>query len=315
MDRAGAIGRARALVGREYGPYLAWDPVNAPMIRQWCEAMGVNNPVYLDEGAAVASPHGGLVAPVAMLNVWLMRGVADRRPEGSSQVDPREAANILAENGFPAVVATVCEQEYDRYLVPGDRLSATVVMESISEEKTTALGVGHFITLRTDYRDQHGEPVGRMRFTTLQYAPAQKAAAAPERPNRPSPPQPGISQDTQFFWDGLKEDRLLIQRCASCGELRHPPGPVCTRCHSFDWDTVQASGRGTIYSYVVMHHPKLPAFDYPHVVGLVELEEGVRLVASLVGVDPTDVRIGTPVQVEFEHAEGEHRAPVFRPAG
>jgi uncharacterized OB-fold protein/acyl dehydratase len=312
QDEAGGIAQARALVGREYGPYVAWDPVNEPMIRQWCEALDVGNPVYLDEAAAEASPHGGLVAPVTMLNAWMMRGVRNRRPPGSAQDNPLEAAAILAASGYPAVVATGCEQSYVRYLRPGDRLSARVQLEGISAEKSTALGTGYFITLRTEYADQDGAPVGSMRFTTLQYRPADKGVAAP-RTNRPSPPQPGISQDTQFFWDGLKEDKLLIQRCKACGTLRHPPGPVCTACHSFDWDTVQASGRGTIHSYVVMHHPKHPAFDYPHVVGLIQLEEGTRLVAPVVGVAHDAVKIGTPVQVEFEHVEGEHRTALFRP--
>jgi len=153
------------------------------------------------------------------------------RPSISVPSNDVHATRRHSGRGFPAVVATGCDQEYDRYLVPGDRLSATIVMEHMSEEKTTALGVGYFLTLRTDYRDQDGKPVGRMRFITLQYAPAQKAAATPERVNRPSPPQPGISQDTQFFWDGLKADKLLIQRCASCGLARHADTSLGRRTH------------------------------------------------------------------------------------
>ena len=299
--------RARALVGKEYGPYIAWDPVNAPMIRQWCDALGVENPAYLNCEYAARSRHGGLVAPPTMLNVWLMRGYGDRRAAGSAEDDQFEVAKMFAAAGYEAVVATNSEQEYQHYLRPGDQLTSTVVLESVSNEKKTALGRGYFVTVSHIYRNLVGEVVGRMRFTNLLYRPAETAAA------KPPPPQPGISQDTQFFWDGLTDDQLLIQRCAACGTLRHPPGPVCTSCHSFEWDTVRSSGRGSLHSYVVMHHPKHPAFDYPHVVGLIDLEEGTRLVAPIVGVAPESIEIGLKLAVEFQHVDGEHRVPVFRP--
>ena len=300
--------QARALVGKEYGPYIAWDPVNPTMIRQWCDALGVENPVYLDPDYAAGSVHRRLVAPPTMLNAWLMRGYGGKRAAGSAEDDQFEVAKMFAAAGYEAVVATNSEQEYQRYLRPGDRLTSTVVLESVSDEKKTALGRGHFITVSHIYRDAVGEVVGTMRFTNLLYRPAEKASEA-----KPPPPQPGVSQDTQFFWDGLKDNRLLIQRCAACGALRHPPGPVCTACHSFEWDTVQASGRGQLYSYVVAHHPKHPAFDYPHAVGLIALEEGVRLVAPIVGIPPGAIEIGLELAAEFQHVEGEHRMPVFRP--
>lgn len=94
--------------------------------------------------------------------------------------------------------------------------------------------------------------------------------AAPVAAKRPLP---GISDDTRFFWDGARaHGKLLIQRCKGCGELRHPPGPVCPSCHSFEWDTVESSGRGTVYSFVVMHYPEVAPFDHPNPIVLVELE-------------------------------------------
>ena len=98
---------------------------------------------------------------------------------------------------------------------------------------------------------------------------------------RPKRPRPALTQDNRFFFEGAKEHKLLIQRCTNCGVLRHPPRPSCANCRSFEWDTVTASGRGTIYSFVVNHYPQVPAFDYPLVVALVELEEGTRLVANV----------------------------------
>ncbi len=96
--------------------------------------------------------------------------------------------------------------------------------------------------------------------------------------------------------------------------LRHPPRPACPNCRSFQWDTVQASGRGTIYSFVVNHHPQVPAFDYPLIVALVELEEGTRLVANVSHMTPETAFIGMPVIAEFEDFDDELSLPVFRPA-
>jgi uncharacterized protein len=130
---------------------------------------------------------------------------------------------------------------------------------------------------------------------------------------RPLRPRPALTQDNSFFFEGARDGALLIQRCASCATLRHPPRPACTVCRSFEWDTVTASGRGTVYSYVVVHHPQVPAFDYPLPIAVVELEEGTRLVVDLVGVEADAVRIGMPVVVEFVAVDDELTLPMFRP--
>jgi uncharacterized OB-fold protein len=130
---------------------------------------------------------------------------------------------------------------------------------------------------------------------------------------RPLRPRPALTQDNAFFFEGARRGALLIQRCGSCGVLRHPPRPACAVCRSFEWDTVTASGKGTVYSYVVVHHPQVPAFDYPLPIAVVELEEGTRLVADLVGVEPEAVRIGMPVDVEFVAVDDELTLPMFRP--
>jgi uncharacterized OB-fold protein len=138
--------------------------------------------------------------------------------------------------------------------------------------------------------------------------------AAPPAEPRPLRPRPALTQDNAFFFDGARDGRLLIQRCASCGTLRHPPRPACAVCRSFEWDTLEASGRGTVYSYVVVHHPQVPAFDYPLPVAVVELEEGTRLVADLVGIVADAVEIGLPVVVDFVAVDDELTLPMFRPA-
>lgn len=126
-------------------------------------------------------------------------------------------------------------------------------------------------------------------------------------------PRLTITQDNEFFFAAAREGRLVIQRCADCSTLRHPPAPVCPHCRSLAWDATEASGRCTLHSYTVLHHPKDPAFSYPLAVGLVDLEEGTRLVADIAGVEPDDLRIGMPLQVGFsEHAHGEI-LPQLRP--
>jgi len=125
---------------------------------------------------------------------------------------------------------------------------------------------------------------------------------------------PSMSPDTQFFWDGLKEHQLLIQRCTSCGALRHPPRPMCPSCNSLGWDTVAASGRGVVHSFVVPRHPAMPFMEDDYIVALVELEEGTRVITNLCDVTPEAARIGMPVElffVEFDEGLVLHQ---FRPA-
>ncbi|MET7896530.1 Zn-ribbon domain-containing OB-fold protein [Streptomyces mirabilis] len=122
-----------------------------------------------------------------------------------------------------------------------------------------------------------------------------------------------VTQDNAFWFEGAKEGRLLIQRCTGCGALRQPPGPCCPVCRSFGWDTVESSRRATLHSYTVVHRPRDAAFGYPLAIGLADLDEGVRLVADIDGVDPADLRIGMPLDVVFtEHAHGE-TLPRLRP--
>jgi len=314
-DREALRERLRAFEGAAAGePMHARDPVNPAMIRHWCDAVDDRNPVYTDPDFASRSVHGGIVAPPTMLQAWTMPGY---RPEKAG--DERAASalpgvlQVLDAAGFTSVVATNCTQEYRRYLRPGDRLSATQSTESVSEEKQTALGAGHFVTQLLTYRDQHGEEVATMRFRLLKFRPPARRAAATEAAPAAARPRPAITHDNRFFWDGIERGVLLIQRCR-CGALRHPPGPVCPTCHSLEWDAVEASGRGTVYSYVVAHHPPIPPFEYPNGIVLVALEEGTRIVSNLVGVEPDAMRIGMPVQARFVQIEGDRTLLQFEPA-
>ena len=86
------------------------------------------------------------------------------------------------------------------------------------------------------------------------------------------------------------------------------------RCRSLEWDTIDASGKGTVYSFVVNHHPKIDAFDYPLIVAVIELEEGTRLIANMVGVIPEEVTIDMPVELEWIDADPDLTLPAFRPS-
>ena len=302
--------------GAEVGePSVARDPVNEPMIRHWCDAVDDRNPVYTDEAFAAGSLHGGLVAPPTMLQAWTMRGL---RPPEKAEGAPGPQARLfglLDSAGFTSVVATNCTQEYTRYLKPGDRLTVKMQIESVSREKQTGLGAGHFVTQLLTYRDQDDEVVAEMRFRLLKFKPRPRSQPATSQPApKRQRPRPGVTRDGQFWWDGLQEGRLLIQRCAECQSLRHPPGPMCPKCQSLAWDTIEASGRGHVYSFVVFHHPAIPPFEYPNVIALVELEEGVRLVSNLVGVSREEARIGMPVQGKVTEVEEGLFLPQFHPA-
>ncbi|MGW7068116.1 bifunctional MaoC family dehydratase N-terminal/OB-fold nucleic acid binding domain-containing protein [Streptomyces sp. NPDC054855] len=268
------------------------DPVNEPMIRHWCEAMGDTNPAY-----AGADP----IAPPTMLQAWTMGGLSGHQGRSAAY---DELFALLDGAGYTSVVATDCEQEYLRPLRPGDEITFDAVIESVSERKTTKLGTGHFVTTRMDVR-AGGEPAGTHRFRILKYAPAR------QKP-RGKRPRPVINRDNAGFWEGVARHQLLIQRCGGCRTLRFPWLPGCNACGSLVWDTVEASGEGTVYSYVVMHHPPFPAFDPPYAVGLIELAEGVRMVSNVVGVPSDKVRIGQPVRLEFQQVDAELELPVFR---
>lgn len=308
------------LVERRVAP----DPVNLPMIRQWVHATGDANPVYVDDQAARATGRPSVVAPATMLQAWCMRTFEEVRAGGETSPVADELASLLEEGGYTSVVATDCEQEYVRELVPGDHLEVTEHVTTISDEKTTGLGVGRFVTSTRTYRDQHGDVVATQLWRLLWYRPPERdtsdvgmavAATSDGRGQVALRPRPAINRDNAFWFEAAREHRLLIQRCTDCHTLRHPPGPACPSCRSFDWDTVEAAGRGEVYTYTVAHHPQLPGFGYPLPIAVVALDEGTRLIANLVDVDPEQVAIGMRVELSWIDADPELSLPAFRPEG
>jgi hypothetical protein len=128
-------------------------------------------------------------------------------------------------------------------------------------------------------------------------------------------PLPAINEDSAPYWEGTRTGELRAQRCADCGRLRFPPAILCPRCLSERVEWQRLSGRGTIYTYVIVHRPQHPAFfaDAPYNVAIVELAEGLRMHTSIVGCANEDLRVGMPVEVVFEKINDEVTLPKFKP--
>jgi 3-oxo-4,17-pregnadiene-20-carboxyl-CoA hydratase alpha subunit len=305
-DTTAAIRQAaeRIAAAGQSPPRAAPDPVNLPMIRHWTQAMGDTNPIYTDAGAAGASVHGHLVAPPAMVQVWTMRGLRPA-PDAGDSGDPLGLMTaVLDDAGFTSVVATNSEQEYYRYLRPGEQLTVRSSLEGVTGPKQTALGEGWFVTTRSTWY-AGDEAVAAMRFRVLKFRPAPRDTAGEVL-------RPVVTADTAFFWDGTARGELRIQRCGGCGTLRHPPGPMCPACGADKPGYLLAAGTGEVYSYVVHHHPPVPGRQAPFVVALVQLTEGVRMVGELLGVDTDQVRVGMPVRAEFVKVDSDLTLPAWR---
>ena len=289
----------REITGRGHcPPRTARDPVNPAMINNWLEALGDANPRYAADG----------VAPPAMTQVWTMRGLHPR-PEPDDPLSAMTA--VLDEAGFTSVVATNCTQTYHRYLRHGEQVAVRSRLVDVTGPKRTALGEGWFVTTESTWY-AGDEAVATMRFRVLKFRPATAPATAVPAPDTSDVLRPMVNQDTAYFWAGTARGELRVQRCEECGRLRHPPGPACPDCGGTRLGHVLASGTGTIYSYVVHHHPPVPGRRCPFVIVLVDLPEGVRMLGELVGASPGDVRIGASVRVEFVGIDDDLTLPAWR---
>lgn len=121
------------------------------------------------------------------------------------------------------------------------------------------------------------------------------------------PVRPVVNRDNVYFFDGTAAGELRIQKCNDCGALRHPPGPACPDCGALDRGHVVASGTGTVFSYVVHHAPQVPGKELPLTIALVDLDEGVRMVAEMTG----PVEIGDRVRVGWNRIDDELTLPLW----
>jgi uncharacterized OB-fold protein len=142
-----------------------------------------------------------------------------------------------------------------------------------------------------------------MMWRIMKFIPSEKVVAGAPAPvpddlDADSMMRPASSRDTKFFWDGVSAHELRLQQRPD-GSLQHPPVPALWLDKELETDYVVASGKGTVFSFVVHHAPKVPGRTLPFVIALVELEEGVRMLGELRGIDPTKVEIGLPVNATY----------------
>jgi uncharacterized OB-fold protein len=128
-------------------------------------------------------------------------------------------------------------------------------------------------------------------------------------------PLPIPAPEAKPFWEYCKQHELRMQKCSKCGKLRNPPNIICPECHSMDFEWVKISGKGRVFSYVVYHYTydKAWANDVPYIVASIELDEGPRIKSNIIECKPEHVKIGMPVEIQFEDVTNEFTLYKFKP--
>ncbi|GAB3838307.1 MaoC family dehydratase N-terminal domain-containing protein [Dactylosporangium cerinum] len=262
--------RLDALIGLTDPPRRAKDPITEAAIRIWCDAVGDENPAYQDPQWAARSAWGGIVAPATSLNMWTLPGNrrSHRHAESLDRVN-----EVLAERGFTSVAAVQTEHTYLRPLRPGDHLEQFPSIGAVSPQKSTRLGLGHFVDLVSDYRTVDGEPVGRVVLRMLRWNPATRAEV---------PATPG--------------DRLA--------RPVRPAGAAPT-------DLPPADTTGTLTAHLQPGYAAAPLDERPYLVGTAELADGTRLSADVVDLRPDLVHDGMPVVVAHRRTRDGQVLPVL----
>jgi uncharacterized OB-fold protein len=302
-------------VGRSAAPPSAGkDKVNQAMVRQWAEVMGDKTGLYSDESIGKACGKGGIISPPAMLQVWVMEGF----PMANNPVidTQRELHQFFDDHGFTGVLGTNSRQENFRDITPGETVKESTIISSISAQKATARGIGYFIETTTTYDDENDKPIGKQVFRVLKFIPNDDNNAttssseddAPKAATRiPSPRGP----DNKWWWEAVDNGKVLIQRCKSCQTLRHPPRPMCGQCQSIEWDSIESSLEGEVYSFIEMYYPKFPGYPTPLLCAVIDLSEGTRLVANIAGCSAEEVSIGMKVVGKVEQVDAATMLPQF----
>jgi uncharacterized OB-fold protein len=129
-------------------------------------------------------------------------------------------------------------------------------------------------------------------------------------------PIPVPSAESQAYWDGLRDRKLLMPRCDACGKYWFPPSLLCPHCNATNWTWTSTSGRGRIFSYVVYHRIYHPGFadEVPYAVAVIELDEGPRMVSNVIGIAPDKLACDLPVQVVYQPITDTITLPKFEPA-
>ena len=126
-------------------------------------------------------------------------------------------------------------------------------------------------------------------------------------------PLPVVNPDSQVYWDGARQDRLMIRKCKACGATHFMPRYLCPACWSTELEWIQASGYGKVHSFTVIRRAPLPSFTgrVPYVIALIDLDEGPRMMANILGEDALQTAIGDRVAVCFEQRGADAKVPQF----
>jgi hypothetical protein len=129
-------------------------------------------------------------------------------------------------------------------------------------------------------------------------------------------PIPVPSAESQAYWDGLRDRKLLMPRCDACRKYWFPPSLLCPHCNATNWTWTSTSGRGRIFSYVVYHRIYHPGFadEVPYAVAVIELDEGPRMVSNVIGIAPDKLACDLRVQVVYQPITDTITLPKFKPA-
>ena len=127
-------------------------------------------------------------------------------------------------------------------------------------------------------------------------------------------PLPIVTDENRPYWEGCRQGKLLLQHCQQCQQYQFYPRLYCMQCGSAKLQWAEASGRGRIYSYTIIHRNKTPEFvqDVPYNVAIIQLDEGPRMMANIVGSDNSQLRVDLPVTVVFDPVTDEISVPRFQ---
>ncbi len=159
--------KLKAMLGQETGPYQANDEINQPMVRHWCEAMQDGNPQYTDGAYAKSGKYGDTIVPPQMVQAYCLPALWP--PEEGEPDILGVISKMTDDAGYVGVVATTTSHEYFAPMRIGDQISYSLKFLTVSEEKTTALGTGYFLTVEYCYSNQKGELVCKQLFTILKF--------------------------------------------------------------------------------------------------------------------------------------------------
>ncbi len=133
--------------------------------------------------------------------------------------------------------------------------------------------------------------------------------------SEPRRPRPTATPETRHYWEGTKVNELRLQRCDACENAYFPPRPFCPHCGSRNVSVFKASGKATLYSYVITHRAA-PGFTAPYAIAVVELAEGPRMMSNIRDCEqtPEALQLDMPLEVMFETLDDDITLPQFRPA-